>query len=305
MHSIDGHHIEGTFTSADGLKLYYQSWHPKRQTRAVLGIVHGLGSHSGRFEKVASQLVPFGYSVYGFDLRGHGRSPGQRGYINRWDEYRDDFGQFWKLMVAQNSVAPCFVMGHSLGAIVVLDYALTYPGTVPGIIAMAPALKPIGVPPVRLMLGKLLSLVWPRFSLDTGIPQNAGSHDPTVLADYLSDPLRHRQGTARLVTEFFRTTNLIQVRLSGLQSAILALHGSDDSVALPECSRFLFESVPVIDKEYREYPGGYHDLHDDTIAQQVLNDLSNWLERHVNGELSFCHLRTNEMDVKPSFLQNA
>ncbi|MGA7670948.1 MAG: alpha/beta hydrolase, partial [Nitrolancea sp.] len=72
-------HHDGTFTAPDGLELYVQSWVSRDQpTRGVMGIVHGLGEHSGEYEHVVERLVPAGFAVYGFDLRGHGRSPGQR-----------------------------------------------------------------------------------------------------------------------------------------------------------------------------------------------------------------------------------
>lgn len=283
-------HVEGTFQGANGLALYYQSWQPTVLPKAAIALVHGLGSHSGRFDTVVQALVPAGYSVYGFDLRGHGRSPGQRGFIRQWAEFREDFGQFWQLMQTQTPNVPYFALGHSLGAIIILEYALRYPETVPHIITLAPALKPIGVPALRLLIGRVLSQVYPRFTLDTGIPQEAGARDPAIVAETINDPLRHTKGTARLVTEFFKATHWIYTQLPQLQSAVLALHGSDDLVALPESSVILFNQIPVIDKEYREYPGGYHDLHNDIDAQKVLNDLANWLDRHVKGELSICKL---------------
>lgn len=284
-------HLEGSFTSIDGLNLYYQSWHPLTETKAALGIVHGLGSHSGLFDNLVNALVPCGYAVYGLDLRGHGRSPGQRGYINHWAEFRADFGSFWQLMINQNQTLPCFVLGHSLGAVIILDYALRYPQSIPGIIAIAPALKPVGVPPIRVKIGQILSWVLPRFTLNTGIPQNAGSRNAEMIAAYLNDSLRHTKGTARLVTEFFKTTQWIQAHLTDLRNPILTLHGSQDLVALPESSQLLFEQISILDKEYREYPGGYHDLHNDTHVEQVIVDIASWLDRHIKGEFNQCYLR--------------
>lgn len=297
MHHPAMQHHEGTFNGAHGFNLYYQSWHPVEPAKAVLGIVHGLGSHSGWFGCIANDLVAQGYAVYGLDLRGHGRSPGQRGYIGQWTEFREDFGNFWQLMTTQHPHVPCFTLGHSLGAVIILDYVLHYPETRPGIITMAPTLKPIGVPPIRLAIGQVLSRTLPRFTLNTGIPEKAGSRDLDIVATYTNDPLRHTKGTARLVTEYFKTTAWIQANLDRLQSPILILHGSHDFVSLPDTSRVLFEQIPVADKEYREYVGAYHDLHNDINAQQVSIDIANWLERHVNGEFGFCNLSTHHLSI--------
>lgn len=273
-------HMTGQFVGAGGLTLYYQSWHPLEQAQAIVGLVHGLGSHSGLFENLVRVLVAQRYSVYGFDLRGHGRSPGQRGYINRWAEFRDDTQQFCQLMATQNPHVPCFLFGHSLGAIIILDYGLHFPRTVAGLITMAPAFDPVGVSPLKLKVGQLLSQVWPRFTLSTGISHDAGSHDAAVIEAYMTDPLRHTKGTARLATEFLSTTRWIQTQLPQLQLPILILHGSADVVTLPTSSRMLFERLPLFDKEYREYEDGYHDLHNDIEAERVAHDIANWLDRH-------------------------
>ncbi|OLP15478.1 hypothetical protein BST81_26005 [Leptolyngbya sp. 'hensonii'] len=273
-------HIEGQVRSPDGLSLYYQSWLPQTPAKATIGMIHGLGSHSGQFENMVQILVPCGYGVYGLDLRGHGKSPGQRGYINSWAEFRGDVDSLWQVMGHQHPTLPRFMLGHSLGAVVVLDYALRSPSSLPGIITMAPALKPAGVPPLRLAIGQMLSQVWPRFSLNTGIPENAGSHRTRGTA-YLQDPLRHRKGTARLATEFLQASHWVQTHLHHWQSPILTVHGSKDIVALPEGSRILFEQIPIRDKEQREYEGAFHDLHQDSNTCQIVRDMVHWLDRHT------------------------
>lgn len=282
--------LQGTFTGCNGLDLYYQGWLPPQPAKAILGIVHGLGSHSGWFATVATALAASGYAVYGLDLRGHGRSPGQRSYINRWSEFRSDFECFRQLMITQHPDLPCFALGHSLGAIIILDYALHHPQDLAGLMMMAPALKPTGVPPIRLAIGQLLSWTFPRFTLDTGIPKNVGSRDPEILAAYLQDPLRHRKGTARLATEFLATVRQIQANLHQLQTPVITLHGNHDFVTPSASSRILFEQIAILDKEYREYPGAYHDLHNDSDTPQVITDMINWLDRHVAGELNRCQL---------------
>jgi alpha-beta hydrolase superfamily lysophospholipase len=283
-------HAEGTFTGKNGLMLYFQSWQPLEPPKAVLGIVHGLGSHSGLFGNVVDAIVEQGYAVYGIDLRGHGRSAGQRGYINRWTELREDFDRLRQFVTIHHRGLPYFAMGHSLGSIVVLDYALRHPNHLSGLVMMAPPLKQAGVPPLRLAIGQVFSWIYPRFSLNTGIPQTASSRNPEVIAAYASDPLRHTKGTARLVTEYFKTIEYIQTHLHRLQTPVLTLHGTEDIVALPESSDLLFEQLQVTDKEYRSYPGAFHDLHNDVNYQQVVNDLLNWLERHVAGNLNLCQL---------------
>lgn len=278
------HHQEGTLQGVGGLNLYYQSWHPEGQVRAVLAIVHGLGGHSGLFGNVVQYFVPKNYAIYAFDLRGNGRSQGQRGHINHWSEFREDLRTFLQLIQTQASECPCFLLGHSFGAVIVFDYVLRFPAeasVLQGVIALSPALGPVGVPPFKLTLGRLLSRVWPQFSLSTGIDLSAASSDPAVLAAYAQDQLRHSRGSARLSTEYLDTVAWIQEHAADWRSPLLILHGGADQVALPEGGYLFFQRVTILDKERREYPGVYHEIQNDRNYQEMLTDLDNWLERHL------------------------
>lgn len=276
-------HQDGRIPSAGGLDLYYQSWHPSTSVCGAIAIVHGLGGHSGQFGPVVHHFVPQGYAVYGIDLRGHGRSPGQRGYINHWSEFREDVTRLRHHVLAQHPDVPLFLWGHSLGGVIVLDDALRDPAGLHGIVITAPALGAVGVPPLRMAVGKLLSWVWPRFSLQTGLADIPCSRDPVVAEALLHDPLHHSRGTARLSTEFIKTKTWVQAHAADLQVPLLILHGGDDRVAQPEGSRHFFEQVELADKERYEYQGGYHEIHNDINRDEVLADASRWLNTHLNA----------------------
>jgi alpha-beta hydrolase superfamily lysophospholipase len=282
------HHQEDTFIGKGGLRLYYQSWHPQGQAEAVVAIVHGLGSHSDAFSNIVQYLVPRRFAVYSFDLRGHGRSPGQRGHINSWAEFREDLSRFMQLIATKEPQIPHFLFGHSLGAAIALEYVLHCPGRIRGVIASALPLGKVGVSPIKMAIGKVLSRVWPRFTLNTGIAPAANSRDLDVVNAYANDPLRHTKGSARLVTEFLSTANWLQTHAFELQVPILLLHGEADRISPPEASRIFFGQVILADKEQREYGGGYHDLHDDINRQEMLADLEDWLGRHLEKKRVLC-----------------
>ncbi|MFN6565102.1 MAG: lysophospholipase [Nostoc sp. ChiSLP01] len=281
------HHKADTFEGAGKLKLYYQSWYPEQKVKAILAIVHGLGAHSDRYHNLIQHFIPKQYAVYGFDLRGHGRSPGQRGYINRWSDFREDLRAFLELIKTQHPGKPIFLLGHSLGSVIVLDYALRYPheaSALQGVITLAPALGKVGVSKTRLIIGKLLSRIWPRFSLNTGLDLSGGSRDEKILAAYAEDSLRHTRGSARLATEFFATVDWVNAHAADWQLPLLILHGGADRVTLPEGGKIFLERVNCSDKLRIEYPGAYHELQSDLNYQEVLADLENWLERHLPCE---------------------
>ncbi|BAZ38125.1 alpha/beta hydrolase fold protein [Calothrix sp. NIES-4101] len=280
-------HQEGNIVTSGGMCLYYQSWHPNGAARGILAIVHGLGGHSGLYGNIVNQLILKDFAIYTVDLRGHGKSTGQRGYINSWDEYRDDVSNFLKFIASQNPEIPIFLLGHSLGGLIVLDYVLHSAGDIEkqakikGLINLTPALGEPGVPLIKLLLGKFLSRIYPRFSLDTGIDLSLASRDPEVVKIYAQDPLRHTMGTARLSTEFFRTLAWVKEHASELDIPFLMVIAGGDKVTFPEDSRAFFQQLSLSDKELQEYPESYHCIQDDLNYKEVLGNLEDWLERHI------------------------
>jgi alpha-beta hydrolase superfamily lysophospholipase len=169
-------------------------------------------------------------------------------------------------------------LGHSLGGAIVLDYVLRFPQGFQGVVISNPTLGAIGVSPIKLGLAKLLSNLWPRFSLSTGMDLTTGSRDPVVQASHGRDPLRHATGSARLATEYMATADWIQAHAQNLQVPLLMIQGGNDRVSLPAGSRRFFEQVTFPDKTWREYPESYHEIYDDLDYPQVIRDLGDWLQ---------------------------
>jgi alpha-beta hydrolase superfamily lysophospholipase len=182
---------------------------------------------------------------------------------------------------------PHFLFGHSMGGMIVLEYVLCYPkdtSRLQGVIAFAPSIGEVGVSPMGVLLGKMLSRVWPRFSLNTGLNTTAGSPDPDILSTYTQDSLRHTRATPRFSTEFFPTLAWIQAHAHEWKAPLLILHGDADRVALPGGSEIFYPHVTYPDKLSIEYPGACQDLHCDINHCQVLTDLSNWMDQHLLAE---------------------
>jgi alpha-beta hydrolase superfamily lysophospholipase len=275
-------HREGRFAGPDGSSLYYQAWLPAGSgRRAVLINLHGLGDHSGLYPNLSAYFPPRGIALYAYDMRGNGRSPGQRAYIRSWQEYRDDLQAFVARVREWEGDPPLFLLGNSLGGLVVLDYALDHAAALAGVIAAAPPLGRLGVPAVLMALGRMMSRVIPRFSLQVGMDLNGLARDPSVIEMVLSDPFFHRRGTARLSTEVTAAISRVQRRAAELSVPVLILHGSADRMVPPDGSRSFFGKLSHPDREFREYPETYHALFADLNHAEVLGDLERWLAAHI------------------------
>jgi alpha-beta hydrolase superfamily lysophospholipase len=265
---------EDWFEGSGGIRLFCRRAAPPAQPRGMVICLHGLGDHSGLYPMVAAALVPRGLEVVAPDLRGHGRSSGQRGYIAAWAELRDDLEHL--VSRERRGGRPVFLLGNSLGGLVVLEYALHHLDGIAGVIAVAPPLGPLAVPAPLLALGRLLSRVWPRFSLETGMDLSGLARDPAVVQHVLADPLFHRRGTARLSTEVSAAIARVQAGAARFPVPVLILHGGADRMVPPDGSR-RFAAAAGPRASLIEYPGGYHALLADVGGPEVLADLAAWL----------------------------
>ncbi len=274
-------HTEGHFTSTDGLNIYYQAWLPDEPQRGLLVIVHGLGEHGGRYPRVVEKLVPAGFALYAMDNRGHGRSGGKRGYISAWKDFRRDLGQFVSLVRRRHPETPLFLMGHSLGGLIALDYALHHPEGLRGVVASAPAVRNKGISPLLMAAARVLSYLAPAMTIQTGLEAAAISREAQVVQEYLDDPLVHGLGTPRLARESEKAMDWVNAHADQWRLPLLVLHGEADRLVPIEGSRAFFEAAPVKDKRFIAYPEGYHESHNDLHHEQAVGDILAWLEAHL------------------------
>ncbi len=280
---VDLLHLEATFRAADGLELYRQSWRPPSfPVRAVLVNIHGLGDHSSLYPALPERFVPRAWAVHTCDLRGNSRSPGRRGHIDSWSELRDDLDRFLGVVRDEENGRPLFLLGNSLGGLVVLDYAFHHPSGLQGVIALSPPLGRIGTPAWLLALGRALSRVWPGFTLETRLDLSSLSRDTAVREAIVTDPLFHRKGSARLAAEVLATAGAVRGKAARFPVPLLLLHGGADRMVFPDGSRAFFDAVGQRDKRYVEYPGAYHALLADFDRNRVLQDVERWMEERLD-----------------------
>ncbi|MFE4104899.1 alpha/beta hydrolase [Almyronema epifaneia] len=269
------------FTAARGTQLYYQLWLPAKVRGGVI-LVHGIGEHSGRYEGLVQPLCQAGFAVASFDHPGHGRSPGQRGHIERWQDYQTNLKLFFQLVSTQLPQQPLFLYGHSLGALIALDYSLQSP-QLAGLIISGTPVRPAGRfgNPVLIAIARLLSQVWPTLTFKTQLDPSLLSRDPALRQQYLHDPLVHSAVTARWGTESLKAIARIKQQAAKVCCPVLMLHGEADQISLLAPSLQFFEDLGSADKTLKVYPGGYHEPHNDCDRAQVASDVITWLEQHL------------------------
>lgn len=271
---------ESTCTGAGHMQLYTQAWLPATPPRAVVALVHGFGEHSGRYTYLAEALTGAGYALSGFDHRGHGHSPGLRGHIDHFGDFLQDVTAALAVAQALAPAAPLFLMGHSLGGLIALNYAVRHPQGLHGVIASAPLLAQPNVAPWLNYAARLLSQIRPAFSFDTGLKPQTISRDPAEVKRYGDDPYVHGRVSARCGTELTAAQQWTQAHAAELAIPLLLYHGDADPLVPVAGSRTFFSNVQVADKQFIEWPGGYHESHNDLHRTEVFATIVAWLDRH-------------------------
>lgn len=278
-------HTESRITADDGAELYEQIW-AADQPRAHLVLVHGLGEHSSRYQNYVDYFVPRGYTLHGADLRGHGRSGGKRGYVDRFDQYVADLDRRAAHIRSADPATPVFILGHSLGSLIALKYGLDHPAGLSGIIVTGAALRDALVMPKWMRrLANVLSGVAPSLKADNGILTQYLSQDPAVITAYEADPLVHHWGTPRLAAETEAVRADLYRRAGEWQVPLLMLHGGADLICLPAGAQAFARQVRAALVEYREYDGLFHEIHNEGERALVFGEIRAWLDARLGQEV--------------------
>ena len=278
------HETTEYFSGDKNLKIFYRNLSAEKE-KARLVITHGLGEHSGRYGRVINRLVPEGLSIWALDFCGHGRSGGKRGHIESFDQYIADID---KLIEIAAEDAPhdtkTFLLGHSLGGLIALNYGLQLPDKLNGLIVSSPALAfKVKVPAFKIILGKVMSAIWPGLSMANELDPTKISHDRSVVDAYIHDPLVHNRVTARWFTEFVSAMAWVHKSVTKMKVPILMQIAGNDFLVDAGVSETFFNHLLLKDKTIHIYSELFHEIFNETADEStvVLDDLHAWIEMHL------------------------
>jgi len=272
-----------TIRTRDGLALVRRDW-PSAEARGTIVIVHGLGEHIGRYAHVAARLNASGWAIVGYDQRGHGASPGERGRLAAGDDLLVDLAAVIDDVRAE-STAPLVLLGHSLGGLVVARFvaaALESPRPswqrdVDALVLSSPALD-IGMTGARRVLLATLEAMTPNLGIGNGLDATGISRDPAVVAAYRADPLVHDRIAPRLVRFLADAGPAVLALAPRWQVPTLLLYAGSDRLVVAAGSAAFAAAAPAAVVTARPFASLFHEIFNEPEQDEVLGVLTAWLD---------------------------
>jgi alpha-beta hydrolase superfamily lysophospholipase len=269
-----------TFVALDGDNLAVQDWPLASQQvlRGVVLLVHGLGEHAGRYDRLAGQLNDWGFAVRGYDQYGHGESGGPRGGLPTDTRLLDDLADIVDSTRSRmDPHTPLILLGHSMGGLVAARFVALGLRPVQALVLSSPALDP-GLNAIQKLLLAVLPKIAPNLRIGNGLDASLISHDPAVVAAYQADKLVHDRVSARLARFIADGGPATLAQAASWSLPTLLLYAGADRLVNPAGSRAFAAAAPKTVLSAHCFEAMYHEIFNELDTAPVFAELKKWLD---------------------------
>jgi alpha-beta hydrolase superfamily lysophospholipase len=253
---------EKYFTSWDGVKLFYRAWpSPSSCDKGVI-LLHRGHEHGGRFQELVDALHLDDFCIFAWDARGHGRSPGERGYAEDFSCLVKDFDAFVRFVSREYGipVSNLAVIAHSVGAVLAATWIHDYAPPIRAMVLGSPAFRVKLYIPFALFFLRLQMKFQRKAFVKSYVKAAMLTHDPEERAAYTSDELITRSIAVNILIGMHDASTRLMEDASAISVPALILSSGNDWVVDLKAQRRFFDGLATTEKEMHVYPGFYHDL---------------------------------------------
>ena len=266
-------------------KFFFQTWRdPNVKEKGLFFLTHGISEHSECYDAVATELAAHGWHVLAWDLYGHGRSPGQRGYVPSFSTFSKHMDSMLKFLRSSSNFksSPLVLFGHSMGGLITIEYLLNSPEVRPdGVVLSSPALGITQkVSPLMRKMAESLAQLWPKFTLNRDANPKNLVRDPDHIKTYSQDPLRHSKissplflGMEKSIRKSMDKADLWDFPL------LLQVAGQEKVTSTTETLRW-FKKIKSQDISLKIYDESYHEIYNDLDRKEVIDHLLEFLRQY-------------------------
>ena len=278
-----------TIAARDGTKLITHHWPlpAGAASQGVILLVHGHGEHVRRYAHVAAHLNQLGWSVVGYDHRGHGLSEGQRGGLTQPDDYLYDLAQMIDTTRAAYPGQKLVLLSHSLGGLIAARFvaatakpAESAPWTRPvdGLILSSPALL-LNINAIQKFLLNTVAKWLPDFAVPSGLKADWVSNDPNEVKKYLADPNVHDRITGKTSRFMIDAGELVRQRAANWTVPTLLLWAGSDKCVAPAGSAEFSAKAPKNLVTSQSFAHMAHEIFNEPDREKAMAPLGPWLKQ--------------------------
>ncbi|MFN3604037.1 MAG: lysophospholipase [Leptonema sp. (in: bacteria)] len=277
--------IQFDFYTSDNFRLYSKIWLSENfDSDRVIVFHHGLGEHCDRYGSIIEILKEENFSFFSYDIRGHGRSSGNRGDSQSILRYVLDLEEYIYTIKREYKISKPFLLGHSLGGLVTSYFCVRHTNQqeIKSLLLSAPALKiPLEwVQYIKKIIGHTIFLFRPTLILKSGLNPKKISHNQEVVKKYIQDPLVHSFISVRLGLDMFNAIEFVKNHCKKIKIPVWIGHGSMDTITSVEGSKEFYNTISSEDKELKIYHGLYHEIFNES-SDIPLKDFKDFVLRHL------------------------
>jgi alpha-beta hydrolase superfamily lysophospholipase/ubiquinone/menaquinone biosynthesis C-methylase UbiE len=254
--------LESEFASHDGVELFCRTWPARCGTaKGAIVLLHRGHEHSGRVAHLVDELGFENFTVYAWDARGHGRSPGERGHSPSFAHSVRDLDCFVRHIRETGGfeMDQIAIIAQSVGAVLAVTWVHDYAPNIRALILASPAFDvKLYVPFAREGIA-----IWQKLSgtffINSYVKARFLTHDPERIASFKADPLITRPIASNILLELYEAAGRVVADARAITVPTQVLISGRDFVVRRAPQHHFFENLGGAIKERHVLPGFYHD----------------------------------------------
>jgi len=277
------------FTADENTQLVYRHWQAGSKAKKAIILLHRGHEHSGRVSHIAESMHNAQTHVFAWDARGHGLSPGERGFAKDFGVLVKDLDIFVRHINQQHNIPTenIAVVAQSVGAVIAATWVHDYAPKIRALVLASPALRvklyvPFAIPSLRFVN---------RFGLMKTVQSYVKSklltHDPERQKSYDSDELVTQQIATNILIGLYDAGTRLIKDAGAITVPTMILTSGKDWVVRKDVQRTLFEKLGSKDKEMHELDGFYHDTFGELEAEKPISLAKDFLDKQFSSKPSY------------------
>ena len=275
-----------TFTSSDGTQLFYRAWIPPQPTDKAVLLFHRGHEHSARWQETVKALGLDDFAVFAWDQRGHGHSPGERGYAQNLAVVVKDADVFARRVCSAHGVRieNVAVVAHSVGAVVATAWVHDYAPPIRCLVLGAPAFRVKLYLPLAIPLLRLKQMFVRHSVVKSYVKAKMLTHDAEQARAYEADPLIFRQIAVNILLDLFDTSARLMADAGAISAPTLILAAGNDWVVKVSAQRQFFRNLGSSVKQFEVLPSFYHAIFHEKDRRLVTDRIRTFIEDRFSHE---------------------